>query len=271
MPHGGELIIESARIHLAEPPSLAIGALSAGDYAEVRLSDTGIGIAPPTLHRLFEPLFTTKAKQRGHGLGLFMVQEFVSRSGSGLAVESQEGIGTEFRFLLPLAETDLYAPEEPTLTSDPGEQIRPLRVLVVDDDARVSEAVGRLLTLEGLRPSFADQGRDALEILRLDPDFDLVISDVAMPVLDGVELCKALATQNPGLPVILMSGQDTSGLPLDQFARRPILLTKPIDHRELRAALDEAKSQIDALQDAATPRHEEDVRAGTDATDIMHV
>jgi CheY-like chemotaxis protein len=244
MPNGGELLIETTRLKLLEPPALTIGRMNAGAYAQVMVADTGIGIAKARLHRLFEPLFTTKARQRGHGLGLFMVQEFISRSEAGLALDSEEGLGTVFRFLLPLAASDPQArPPRKALPTRPADQ-RPRRVLVVDDDPRVREAVGRLLTLEGMDPTFATQGAEALDILQHDRGFDLILSDIAMPILDGIGLCQTLASERPALPVILMSGQDTSNLPVAHLTRPPIVLRKPIDHRDLRAALAHLDAEI---------------------------
>ncbi|MEA1051917.1 PAS domain-containing protein [Lamprobacter modestohalophilus] len=103
MPEGGELSITAQRKHWPGYPSLMVGDLSAGDYAIIQVSDTGSGIPEPVIQRMFEPLFSTKTQQRGHGLGLFMVREFVSRSGAGLTVRSTLGRGTQMQFLLPLA------------------------------------------------------------------------------------------------------------------------------------------------------------------------
>jgi signal transduction histidine kinase len=101
MPDGGTLRVTGRREHWAGEPMLVVGDLSPGDYAVIRVSDTGTGMPVAVLTRIFEPLFSTKARQRGHGLGMFMVREFVMRSGAGLSVRSTVGAGTEFQFLLP--------------------------------------------------------------------------------------------------------------------------------------------------------------------------
>jgi signal transduction histidine kinase len=108
MPDGGTLRVTGRREHWAGEPTLVVGDLSPGDYAVIRVSDTGTGMPAAVLTRIFEPLFSTKARQRGHGLGMFMVREFVMRSGAGLSVRSTVGAGTEFQFLLPR-----QAPSEP--------------------------------------------------------------------------------------------------------------------------------------------------------------
>ncbi|NBC49357.1 MAG: PAS domain S-box protein [Gammaproteobacteria bacterium] len=107
MPKGGTLRVSGRRERWSGDPPLMVGDLRAGDYAVLRMRDSGIGMSETTLARIFEPLFSTKTKQRGHGLGMFMVREFVVRSGAGLAVRSTPGAGTEFQFLLPLADPGL--------------------------------------------------------------------------------------------------------------------------------------------------------------------
>jgi PAS domain S-box-containing protein len=243
MPDGGDLAIEASAVDWDGTGELAVGRLDAGAYAQLRILDTGFGMGAEVLARLFEPLFSTKAKQRGHGLGLFMVQEFVLRSGAGLAVDSRVGEGTAFRLLMPLAGVRLSGNEGGEIPAG-GRDGRLLRVLVVDDDARVRDSVGRLLSLEGMLLAFAENGAEALAVLRRDPDFDLVVSDLAMPMLDGVDLCRALLQARPELPVILMTGQDPSLFKLDELPHRPIVLRKPIARRDLRAAL--ARSGIRA-------------------------
>ncbi|WP_295458886.1 PAS domain-containing protein [uncultured Thiodictyon sp.] len=247
MPEGGRLSIEAQLIDADAPVALAVGRLPSMDCIALRVTDNGSGIAPDLLTRIFDPLFSTKAKRRGHGLGLFMVQEFVTRSGAGLTVESQLGRGTCFSLLLSRA-----APATPTgglselaapgLLADVSSAhgaaaLTGLRVLVVDDDPRVREAVGRLLTLDGARLGQAEHGQACLELLERDGAFDLVLSDIAMPVLDGVQLVQRLAQQRPGLPVILMTGQKDALDALEELPEWPTVLRKPLDPAVLRAAI----------------------------------
>ena len=247
MPMGGVLQIAAAPLAWTGDTPLAVGTLPPMDCVELRVTDSGSGIAPAILPRIFEPLFSTKAKQRGHGLGLFMVQEFISRSGAGLAVESAPGCGTSFRLLLaavtaqvPEPGTDprsgpLVAGAEALTGSDglpPG-----LRILVVDDDPRVREAVVRLLSLDGVDLGQAEHGQAALALLAQDPGFDLVLSDIAMPALDGIGLYRHLSRERPELPVILMTGQDSSLANGDDLPEPPLVLRKPLDPATLRAAI----------------------------------
>jgi len=252
MPDGGVLSIAAQPIHWDGNPPLAVGAVAFTDCIALRVSDTGSGIAPSLLARIFDPLFSTKARQRGHGLGLFMVQEFVTRSGAGLAVESQPGHGTCFSLLLPReapAVGVIEAPGGPNPVGPPPVPPAPpadgaapaplsgLRVLVVEDDPRVREAVGRLLTLDGARLGLAEQGQACLDLLERDAAFDLVLSDIAMPVLDGIQLHQRLAQGHPELPVILMTGQKDALSALDELRERPTVLRKPLDPAVLRGAI----------------------------------
>ena len=243
MPDGGDLVLEARAVEWDDHSPLAVGRLAPGAYAQVRVVDTGVGMGPEVLARLFEPLFSTKAKQRGHGLGMFMVQGFVLRSGAGLVVTSRAGEGSEFRLLMPLGGQDpediKHSPRNPDSASG-----RLLRILVVHDDPRVRDSVGRLLMLEGIQIAFAEHGADALALLRRDADFDLVLSDLAMPVLDGAALCRALTEAFPNLPVILMTGQAPSLFPLDDLPGQPIVLRKPIDQRALRAAIADSIARV---------------------------
>ena len=243
MPDGGNLAIEVRTVAWDDSVPLAVGRLDEGEYVQVRVIDTGCGMSEATLDRLFEPLFSTKAKQRGHGLGMFMVQEFVMRSGAGLIVASRIGKGTEFRLLMPRASAGA-ATRGDLGTADAHPAKSMLRILVVDDDPRVRDSVGRLLIHEGSLVAFAENGADALACLRRDADFDLVLSDLAMPVMDGAALCRALAEAFPSLPVILMTGQAPSLFLLDDLPSKPTVLRKPIDQRALRAAIVEATARV---------------------------
>jgi CheY-like chemotaxis protein len=216
-----------------------VGALPAGDYVEVAVDDSGGGIAPDVLGRIFEPLYSTKAKGRGHGLGLFMVGEFVLRSGAGLRVDTAVGVGTSFRLLLP-AQAPVAGRAAPP--GRDGEETAPalagLRVLVVDDDPRVRDAVARLLAIEGVDTALAEHGEAALARLAQDPGFDLVLTDMAMPVLDGPALRRQVQARHPGLPVLMMTGQHSDLVEDDKGAERPPL-RKPLEPAELYAAIRE--------------------------------
>jgi CheY-like chemotaxis protein len=112
-----------------------------------------------------------------------------------------------------------------------------LRVLVVDDDPQVRDALARLLTLEGASLALAEHGQACSDLLEHDGAFDLVLSDIAMPVLDGIRLQQRLARERPELPVILMTGQEPSLGDAHAGAKPPLILRKPLDAATLRAAI----------------------------------
>ncbi|AFL72621.1 PAS domain S-box protein [Thiocystis violascens] len=246
MPDGGQLSLEACLVSAAPvfPPRL--GEAPSGAHLEIRVSDTGHGMRPETLERIFEPLFSTKAKQRGHGLGLFMVQEFVTRTGAALAVASRLGEGSEFRLWLPIDASAPAAPLELNHTPPMTGLGAVPRVLLVEDDPRVRESVGRLLTANGIRFAAAEHGAAGLERLRQEPDFDLVLSDIAMPVLDGIDLFQTLACERPDLPVILMTGQELQPIRLDADERWPSILPKPLDPDRLMHAIRDALYRSDS-------------------------
>lgn len=236
MPGGGELNISAARAHGNDAAAVAIGSELSGDRVQICVADTGCGMSAETMSRLFEPLFSTKAQQRGHGLGLFMVHEFVMRSGARLEVDSRLGQGSEFRLLLPV-----WNPAGESATPDrrarESVSFSVMRVMVVDDDPRFRDSVRRLLEIDGVQVETAEDGRACLERLRADGAFDLVLSDVAMPVVDGVELAQRILDEHPGLPVVLMTGQAPSAFSEHGLPGKLVLLRKPFRHHELREAI----------------------------------
>ena len=236
MPEGGVLTLDARRVHWDGSPELQVGHVTPGEYVALRVTDTGTGMSPDTVEHMFEPLFSTKTRSRGHGLGMYMVQEFVLGSGAGLSVDSRIGEGTEFVFFLPMAET------APSIREDSPRQAldsehRGARVLVVDDDPRIRDSLGRQLRVLGIRHVSAEHGNDCLRILDRDRDFDLVFSDIGMPELDGHDLLRVLSVKHPGLPVILMTGQDPGLLSLDGFPEPPLVLSKPLAMPRLHQAL----------------------------------
>ncbi len=245
MADGGVLSIQAQPIAWHQDTPLAVGQLVPMQCVDLSVSDTGSGIAPAILPRIFDPLFSTKAARRGHGLGLFMVQEFIVRSGAGLAVQSTLHSGTCFRLLVP-READGAEPGKDWMrpAACPGPADRPrspplagVRVLVVDDDPQVREALARLLTLEGASLVLAEHGQACFDLLKDDSAFDLVLSDIAMPVLDGIRLQQRLARERPELAVILMTGQEPALEDARTGNKPPLILRKPLDAATLRAAI----------------------------------
>jgi two-component system, cell cycle sensor histidine kinase and response regulator CckA len=246
MPLGGMLSVETAIAtigddYLLRRPAIAI---QQGRYVMLVVSDTGHGMDADIRRHAFEPFFTTKGVGKGTGLGLSTVYGIVKQSGGYVWVYSEPGMGTAFKIYLPLAPTreSVAPPQEPPAAR--GSET----LLVVEDEANVRDMAARVLEAQGYRVLQAGDGAEALELIgRYDGQVDLVLTDVAMPVLNGRQLAARLAELRPGLPVLF-----TSGYTDDDIVRRGLLesgrpfLQKPFSPdalaQRVRALLDTARS-----------------------------
>jgi PAS domain S-box-containing protein len=245
MPDGGRLVIDTRvveldRDFLQEHPDAV-----PGRYVRVTVEDSGTGMDPEVAARAFEPFFSTKRKGEGTGLGLATVYGIVTAAGGLISVYSEPGEGTVFRVHLPAVDSDaVRAPGERAVElTGRGES-----VLLVEDEDSVRALAKRILTEGGYRVSALSQGSDALPLLE-DPrrDFDLLISDVVMPGMRGVELVRRALELRPELPVLMMSGYTT---PLEEDDRRAMaeapLLEKPFSRRDLLGQVRELLDQVEA-------------------------
>ncbi|MCK6506083.1 response regulator [Myxococcota bacterium] len=208
MPRGGVLHIRTCRERLERPrPGRWSDEPPAGLYAVVEVHDTGVGMDEPTLGRLFEPFFTTKGPGKGTGLGLSTVYGVVKQAGGFVHVSSEPGLGSRFSVLLPLAELPHAGADE--AGSRPSEE-RPgdrARVLVVDDDEGVREVMVRTLRAAGHDVWMASGAEVAEQLVaRGDLHFDLVVTDVIMPDVNGVQLAERIHARNPSLPILFVTG-----------------------------------------------------------------
>ncbi len=222
----GTLGITVARITRTSALSLTLGRLDPGDYVEIAVSDTGVGMSGEVLGHIFEPLFSTKSSGRGTGLGLFMVREFADRCGGAVGVETRPGRGSRFAVYLPVA--TLPPPEAARVAPCVPLPSLSARVLLVDDDPGIRAVLRRTLEAHGLRVDQAVNGAEALAWLEGGAPCDLVLSDIVMPQMDGIELHRRLSHAIPGLPVLLMTADEhqsvqAAGLPVDT-----VILFKPL-------------------------------------------
>ena len=232
MPDGGSITIAaSARtVAAGQVPGLA-----AGGYVRISVADTGIGMDEAVLARAVEPFFSTKGVGRGTGLGLSMVHGLAAQLGGALTLDSRRGEGTEAALWLPVSDS---APASAAGRREPDEPARASAgtVLLVDDEALVRASTADMLTELGYEVVEAESGQDALALVDLRLP-DLVITDHLMPGLSGTDLAMILATERPGLPVLIVSGYaDLDGLPTD-LPR----LTKPFRQADLAERLAELK------------------------------
>ncbi|MEX2471972.1 MAG: ATP-binding protein [Gemmatimonadota bacterium] len=215
------------------------------------VTDTGTGIPAEHLSQIFDPFFTTKTSTHGTGLGLASVYGIVRSMGGDIRVYSEPGSGTTFRVYFPMDRSTGSEPStEPEADADAdsgasdgnrGEE-RVIHVLVVDDEEVLRRMTARTLRRLGHETTESRHGAEALEAVTADPEaFDVVLTDLTMPVMGGAELIRRLKEVRPGLPVVLASGfADTpEGRALDS-SDRVVFLPKPFTRRELAHALDEA-------------------------------
>jgi two-component system cell cycle sensor histidine kinase/response regulator CckA len=216
-----------------------------GEQVRLQVADTGTGMTPEVLDRMFEPFFTTKQREYGSGLGLAIVYGIVRQSGGSVAADSVLGEGANFTILLPFlekaAEAEAPPPEEPDETAVPrGVET----ILVVEDDELVRGITVRALRALGYRILLAEDGEDALNVVQKhNGKIDLVVTDVAMPRMGGLELAQRLTSANPDLRVLFVSGYSEDELPEPVgLAPNHAFLDKPFTAsmlaRKLREMLD---------------------------------
>lgn len=230
-------LVVNARDAMPEGGTLTLTVRGEAGRALIEVTDTGIGMPADVQERAFEPFFTTKVRGEGTGLGLAQVHGAVTGSGGEVSLHSEPGGGTTFTLSWPSVESSSETLREAAARPKP---VPPpdLRVLVVDDDPQIRRVVRRLLTREGFQVVEAESGEAALA---LDPQVDVVLSDVLMPGISGPELLLALRERHPGLPAVLFSGYTG-----DEFDRRRLAdvpwVRKPFRPHELVARLLEVTS-----------------------------
>ena len=246
MPNGGRLTIRTQMAPLDERPESPLHAAE-GRFVCIIVSDTGTGMDATTLSRIFEPFFTTKAVGKGTGLGLATAHGIVTQSGGHLSVQSEPGVGTTFKLYFPPVEgahvrrrpredatISMYAVAPPTGRA-------PLAtVLVVEDDPATREVTRRLLERGGYRVVEAEHAGVALAKLGSNPGMmDMVLTDVMMPGMSGVDLTSRVAERWPTLPVLMMSGySDAEVRAKGAFGRQVSLIEKPFTAAGLLSAVE---------------------------------
>ena len=232
MPQGGTLTISAA---LAEVDGLTDPDGLLGTFVRISVRDTGVGMAPEILSRVFEPFVTTKEVGKGTGLGLAQVYGFARQSGGGVRLRSQPGAGTTVSLLLPLSRRP--APVAIAAPADPeGPPTLGAAVLVCEDDDDVAALVVDMLTQLGHEPTRVTTAAAALGALADGRDVDLLFTDVMMPGgMNGLALALEARRRRPGLAVLLTTGY-TGGSPEEGLVGLP-MLRKPYRIDDLAQAL----------------------------------
>jgi len=233
MPSGGHLKIMTRNMP-AVPPDLR-SELHQGEYVCISVSDTGKGMPPSVAARAFEPFFTTKEPGKGTGLGLSQLYGFAHQSGGTARIESREGEGTTVTMYLPRTSqtVDRVATAAPKPNGQSG-----ARILVVDDDDDVRIAAAAIIEELGYSVVAVDRAPEAIELIR-DQRFDLVITDVMMPVMNGVELAREVKRVRPDVPILFATGYAD----IEEFGtdlQSKMLVRKPFRMAELASHIAEA-------------------------------
>ena len=235
MPGGGTLTIETYPVSAREVREMKDGVLPVGDYTALRMSDTGPGIPAAVLPKIFDPFFTTKGPGEGTGLGLSTSYGIVRQSGGFIAVDRAPGAGARFTIHLPVHEGPAEVREE--IRARPAGEWGQGNLLLIEDEDMVRSVAERALTRAGYTVRAAAGGEEALALLAEDDTIDLVVSDVAMPGLDGPQTVRAIRERLPAVPVLFMSGY------AEEQARRRIdvdgadFLPKPFSVMQLTDAV----------------------------------
>jgi PAS domain S-box-containing protein len=236
MPDGG-IITMSSQVDVAPP------GLPAGRYLRFSVRDDGVGMDAATIRRAVEPFFTTKAVGQGTGLGLSMVKGFAEQSGGALAIESAPGAGTTVTFWLPLAEpVELPALPRGLPRTAVTEDKAGARVLLVDDEAMVRDVLMIGLEDAGFVVLTAASGAEAIARLETDEPLDVLVTDYAMPGMDGIALIRQARTRRPDLPCMILTGyvesvHATTGSALGGALT---VLRKPVDAQRLASSINAA-------------------------------
>jgi CheY-like chemotaxis protein len=233
LPNGGRITL---RTRVADPEPNASGT-AALERVVVEVGDNGIGMDEETRRRCLEPFFSTKGK-RGTGLGLAMVYGVMERHEGSIQIDSEKGKGTTFRLTFPVR-------NDASASSPGGEDgalPRPLQILCIDDEPLLRDLLKEMLERDGHGVEVSDGGQSGIEAFRSasrrGKPFDVVITDLGMPYVDGRQVAKTLKRESPQTPIVMLTGW---GAFMKEDGAGPTqvdcLLSKPPRSKELRATL----------------------------------
>ena len=243
MPEGGELRIGLSLLRLEPGDSVAIRSSSSsitpdvgpGNWVVLTVSDTGVGMPPEVVARIYEPFFTTKQPGKGTGLGLSQIYGIVKQHDGYIDVESEVGKGTSFTIYLPQAVEEVtHVEEQETVSRGLGETI-----LMVEDDPEVRTVAKEMLEQLNYRVVTASNGREALEVYDTHRDqIVLVLTDVVMPDMGGLDLFEALIKKDPKVLVVVMTGYPLGEVgPIQLPEGIKGILQKPLSLNQVSKAL----------------------------------
>jgi len=240
---GGKLEVSLKEIYISYEQSLDRVGMKIGKHIELMVKDSGHGMEPQVIERIFEPYFTTKEQGKGTGLGLSVIHGIVKSHGGDITVSSRPGNGATFKVYLPIIddiEEEIHVIEP--LIAIHGEE----RILLVDDEAQIIDIEQQILERLGYKVTPKTDSEEALEEFAAQPDrFDLVITDMTMPKMTGDQLARRMMDIKPQIPVILCTGfneaiseEKALAMGIDKFVMKPIVkdelastIRTVLDHR----------------------------------------
>ena len=248
---GGKLEVALKEIDISYETSLERVGMKIGPHLELTVKDSGHGMEPEVLERIFEPYYTTKEQGKGTGLGLSVIHGIVKNHGGDISVSSQPGKGTQFTVYLPVVDE---IDEETEAVASAGATRGSERILLIDDEKQIIDMEQQILERLGYKVTPKTDSEEALEEFAALPDrFDLVITDMTMPKMTGDQLARKLMEIKPGIPVILCTGFNESiteekalAMGIDKFIMKPIVKDELAG--TIRSVLDSPKALLNSPQ-----------------------
>ena len=252
MPNGGTLQISARNAPRPKGERRPDADVKPGDYVQITVTDTGVGMDEATRTRMFDPFFTTKAPGKGTGLGLSTVYGFVRQCGGYVGVMSTPGQGTSIELLLPRAQAEVVSTPTPAPATDAPNGTRMETVLLAEDEEGVRQLAIESLERRGYHVLAAASGEEALRLASgYDGTIHLLVTDVVMPGMKGPELADRMRAMRPGIRVLLMSGYAADVVTPNDL-KEALLLSKPFAPAALvkavRVSLDVPLSSTPASQ-----------------------
>jgi len=253
MPNGGKISISTQAVVASDVRALKSEILPIGDYTALIFSDSGSGIPPHVIGKIFEPFFTTKAVGKGTGLGLSTVYGIIKQSGGYIFADSKPGEGTTFSIYFPVHRPTAEDTARATLSSPPVKATAKKElwgtghILLVEDEDMVRAVAERALTRQGYTVVTASEGEEALGLLAAQADgdeqFDMIVSDVVMPNMDGPTMARHVRKKYPDLPILFMSGYAEEQLRKSIDLDKVNFLPKPFSVAQIAEAVGETLAE----------------------------
>lgn len=253
MPNGGKISISTQTVVASDVRALKSDILPVGDYTALIFTDTGSGIPPHVIGKIFEPFFTTKEVGKGTGLGLSTVYGIIKQSGGYIFADSETGKGTTFSIYFPVHRPTAEDAARATLNSPPVKATAKKElwgsghILLVEDEDMVRAVAERALTRQGYTVESASEGEEALGLLAAQEDeeqsFDMIVSDVVMPNMDGPTMAKHVRKTYPDMPILFMSGYAEQQLRKSIDLDKVNFLPKPFSVAQMAEAVGETLAE----------------------------